>query len=674
MELKLKEDENYMPTLCLNMIVKNESKIITRLFDTVLPIIDTYCICDTGSTDDTVNIIKQYFECKNIKGVVVVEPFKDFAYNRNFSLQSCLGLSDYVLLLDADMVLEVRNFNKMMLREYDLCNILQGNDNFYYQNARILKNNGSFNYIGVTHEYVSSPSGTKTKTFDKNELFINDLGDGGCKSDKFERDIRLLEKAIALEPNHDRYHFYLANSYFDLGNNEKAIENYEKRIKIGGWDQEVWYSYYKLGFAYKRMGKIEQAICAWMDGFNFLPNRLENLYEIIYHYRVISKHKLANMFYQTAKEIVNLNLNRDGYLFLHNDVYKYKLDFEFTIIACYIGVKNINNEVVKILNVCDDCGITDNLFMNMKFYKDILKPTHVLNFDDTFEKSINGKMVKFRSSSSCLIPTKDNNGYLFNIRYVNYYIESGGGYLDCNDHIMTMNRFVKLSPDYTIVDDKVFDVTNTTGRYVGIEDVRIFYEANSDNTLFIGTGQHTNGNIGIVYGNYDLTKDELYINEMKSTFSNNGCEKNWVFTNYKGETHIVYKWCPLQICNIDRENNQIKLVEERKMPKIFERTRGSSCGVKYFNKKSNQNEVWFVVHIASYEQPRHYYDMIAVFDESLNLLRYSAPFKYEDAPIQYCIGLIVKDESVMINYSIWDRTTRIGIYNKKYIDSLVKYT
>ena len=49
------------PTLCLNMIVKNESKIITRLFDSVLPIIDCYCICDTGSTDNTVQIITNYF-------------------------------------------------------------------------------------------------------------------------------------------------------------------------------------------------------------------------------------------------------------------------------------------------------------------------------------------------------------------------------------------------------------------------------------------------------------------------------------------------------------------------------------------------------------------------------------------------------------------------------------
>ena len=49
------EEINY-PTICLNMIVKNESKIITRLFDSVLSIIDTYCICDTGSNDNTIDI------------------------------------------------------------------------------------------------------------------------------------------------------------------------------------------------------------------------------------------------------------------------------------------------------------------------------------------------------------------------------------------------------------------------------------------------------------------------------------------------------------------------------------------------------------------------------------------------------------------------------------------
>ena len=56
----------YMVTICLNMIVKNESKIMKRLLDSVYKIIDYWVIVDTGSTDHTKELIKEYFAEKNI--------------------------------------------------------------------------------------------------------------------------------------------------------------------------------------------------------------------------------------------------------------------------------------------------------------------------------------------------------------------------------------------------------------------------------------------------------------------------------------------------------------------------------------------------------------------------------------------------------------------------------
>ena len=160
-------DKSTKPTLCLNMIVKNESKIITRLFDSVISIIDCYCICDTGSTDNTVELIIDYFNNKGISGKVVSEPFKNFCHNRNFALKSCIGMSDYVLLLDADMILEIKNFNKYILSIADSFHILQGNDSFFYQNMRIIKNNGLYSYSGVTHEYINTPSDNITSFIEK---------------------------------------------------------------------------------------------------------------------------------------------------------------------------------------------------------------------------------------------------------------------------------------------------------------------------------------------------------------------------------------------------------------------------------------------------------------------------------------------------------------------------
>ena len=679
----------FYPTICLNMIVKNESKIITRLFDSVISIIDCYCICDTGSTDNTVELIKTYFENKNIPGKIVNEPFKNFAHNRNFALKSCLNMSDYILLMDADMILKIINFNKKTLSNFDSFYILQGNDDFYYQNLRIIKNNGLFSYVGVTHEYISTPPNNKLLPITKEELFITDYGDGGCKSDKFERDIKLLSNGIIEEPNNsERYHFYLANSHYDAGNFEKAIDIYEKRIKIGGWEQEIWYSYYRIGLCYKKLGKISDAIYNWLTAYDILPIRIENLYEIVNHYRNTSKSKLAGHFYDIAQIVLQNNENRDNFLFLHNDVYTYKLEYEFTIFALYIGINNINDQVVKILNKCNDGLINNNLFSNMKFYKDILKPTQVIDFGNSVVKNINNENIVFKSSSSCLIPNpfENKNGYLMNVRYVNYLINNTGNYLNCDKHIITQNKYVELSKDFKIINENFLEFIFEDRRYIGVEDVRFFYDSYSSKTQFIGTGYHKNNTIGIVCGDYDTSENKLSsIVEIKP-FCQSNCEKNWVFIDYNKSINVVYKWHPLQICKINKEKELLELIETKEMPKIFSHTRGSTCGFTYTKKISlagnnndniditfDETEIWFVLHMVSYESPRHYYHMFAIFDESMNLLRYSAPFKFHTEPIEYCLGLVVEDDRVLITYSVWDRETKLGIYDKKYIDSIIKY-
>lgn len=648
------------PTLCLNMIVKNESKIITRLFDSVIGVIDNYCICDTGSTDDTIDIIRNYFSNKNISGKIVTEPFKNFCHNRNFALNSCLGMADYILLLDADMVFEVADFDKTKMNGYDSFSILQGNDSFYYKNTRIVKNNGLYKYIGVTHEYIDTPHNNNNHNFKKCELFIRDLGDGGSKCDKFERDIKLLLSGIAEEPNNVRYYFYLANSYHDIGKYHESIDAYKKRISLGGWVQEVWYSHYRIGICLKKMGKINDAINYWLKGFYYYPERLEGLYEIMHHYRLTSQHYLCNEIYKKAKPILDLDNNRDDYLFLHNDVYTYKIYYEFTIISSYVGINNINYEIVKMLNSARNSIEVNNLMSNIKFNKDILTQKTKIIFSDNCMKNINKEKVKFYSSSSCLIPK--TGGYKMNIRYVNYYINSNGCY---PKNIITLNKYVELDNYFNITCDGWFDLNFTNRKYEGIEDIRIF---NDKELLYIGTGYHSNNKLGIVTGKYDIDECKIVGNEITQNFKNTDCEKNWVFVHFNNSTHIVYEWYPLCICKINNDTNILDKVCVREMPLIFSKVRGSSCGFAF-----NENEIWFVNHIVSYESPRHYYHIISVFDINMQLLRYSAPFKFEGEAIEYCLSIAVEDDRVLMNYSTWDRTTIIGVYDKKYIDSIVKY-
>lgn len=142
------------PKLCLNMIVKNESKVILRLLQSVLPLIDGYCICDTGSTDNTVEIIETFMKENNKTGVIVREPFRDFGYNRTHALNEAAKVPnmDYLLLLDADMILtgsalkDPQAFKKTLVTDvYHLC---QGSPEYYYKNVRIMRNYKGYSYWG----------------------------------------------------------------------------------------------------------------------------------------------------------------------------------------------------------------------------------------------------------------------------------------------------------------------------------------------------------------------------------------------------------------------------------------------------------------------------------------------------------------------------------------------
>ena len=348
----------------------------------------------------------------------------------------------------------------------------------------------------------------------------------------------------------------------------------------------------------------------------------------------------------------------------------YKLEYEYSLFAFYNGIKNIDKQIITVFNNCEDYNIIRNVLSNMKFYKHVLNPEKIINLNLSMNHVFNGISYFFNSSSSCIIPNKTKDGYLLNVRLVNYRITEDGNYVDWGGkHIVTMNKYIELSKDFEIQYEQLLEPTYEDVLHIGTEDVRIF---NHKNVIsFLGTIYYNNNkNVGIVHGVYDIKiKNQLDGTQIIPIFNTNSeCEKNWVYFNYNGELRVVYNWFPLKICKINEGNNTIlELIEEKPMPNLFKYARGSTCGAEY------NNEIWFVIHIVSYESPRHYYHVIVVFDKNMNILRYSAPFKFEDICIEYCLGLIVEDSRVIMSYSTMDRTTKIATYNKTYIDGILVY-
>lgn len=647
------------PTLCLNMIVKNESKIITRLFDSVVDIIDSYCICDTGSTDNTIELIQNYFKQKSIPGRVVKEPFRDFGYNRTFALEQCENQykADYLLLMDADMVLQYgKGFDAKRFKNSLVTNIahyiFQGTSDFQYKNVRVVKNNVGIKYWGVTHEYIQVPDGTTYGTYENKHIFIHDIGDGGSKSDKYVRDVRLLTEALEKTPNNDRYTFYLASSLRDSGQKEKAIETYKKRIGLGGWIEEIWYSCFAIGRIYRDLGDMERAVYWWMEAYTAYPSRIENLYEMIVYYRNRGKYELAYELYKIANER-RKDTERYDFLFLEKDIYDYKLDYEMSIIGYYH-----NPDKIDMVKGCMKLLMLDNwtngsVMSNYKFYAPTVQGKRVILSIPEPPKD------GFLSSTPALCV---HNGELVcNYRFVNYKINGEGGY-DNQEFIETVNiisRFTldtldKIGENLTVQHDRSLD-----NRYVGLEDIRLL--SDGDKLVYSANRGFDHG-VSVESGSIDLTTGTVK-SVVLSMANQRDVEKNWVL--YKGndyKTKCIYGWNPLIVGDITDDGIFYK-THQINMPHVFKNVRGSTNGIEV------GNEVWFICHLVSYEDRRYYYHMFVALNKVSNRLsRFSDFVTFEKQKVEYTLGFVQRDpENFLVGYSLMDKETKFISVTKEWI-------
>jgi glycosyltransferase involved in cell wall biosynthesis len=675
------------------MIVKNESKIIRRLIESVASLIDCYCICDTGSTDNTVEIVESFFKEKGIPGKIPKEPFRDFGYNRSYALKQCETMdADYILLLDADMIFELgagvspEDFKRGLT--HDVYHMFQGTDSFYYKNSRIAKNRKGISYWGVTHEYVKSPDGSSYGLIEKSRAFINDIGDGGSKADKFERDIRLLKRGLEENPGNDRYTFYLANSYRDHGDKDMAIETYKKRIELGGWFEEVWHSYYNIGKCYKSKGDMVNAIYWWMEGYQFFPKRVENLYEIITHYRQCGKNQLAYLFYNIALKQLLLNPKPD-YLFLQNDVYEYKLDYEFSIVGYYCNVDNY--DMARICMKVLGCKLTEssvarNVMSNYKFYSKKLADKQVATNPVLLEalKDVGKALVAAESDGVYFVPstpsiTLDGDKLVVNVRYVNYRINDRGGY-ENRDNISTKNviaRFNAATFERKSEDEFMWYDDSIDNLYIGLEDVRLFYSNEKKALVYNanrGLGQHK---LAVEHGLARTRSENALPDTTKRGLirmdGQHDVEKNWVlFEDAAGKTKIIYNWHDLVIGDIVEEpltppdSDDEEDYVSTKRDYIFEKTHTiqTPAMFKYFRGSTNGvligDEIWFMCHVVSYEDRRYYYHAFVVLDAATyQPKKYTPMFTFEGEKVEYTLGFIHREaeDHLFIGYSKMDKST-----------------
>ncbi len=284
------------------MIVKNEAHVIRRCLMAVKDHIDYWVIVDTGSGDETREMIR---EClKGCPGELHDRVWVHFEHNRNEALDLARSKADYSLFVDADEIMHfLPSFDKKRLYKnfYFLKTVAKGQE-FYF--PKLIKNDPLWKWVGVLHESVYHPGDVDGDTC--SDVWTESIQDGARSRDaaKNQRDIDILKGAIERDPSDARYVFYLAQTYFTARDFEKALMVYEERAKMQGAEDETFWSLFAIAQIEEYLGRpSEQFLKSYERAYAFDPKRAEPLERMANYYVQNGRSLLAYVLMKHAETL-----------------------------------------------------------------------------------------------------------------------------------------------------------------------------------------------------------------------------------------------------------------------------------------------------------------------------------------------------------------------------------
>lgn len=329
-------------TITVASILKDEAHIITRMLASVVDWAEDIFIIDTGSTDDTVRVVKDYLK-ENFHGTweVKSEEWVDFAVNRTSLVkQASKRGSDYLLLMDADHVLEVPDASAFENLTADSYLVLLPSGGLSYFMPYMVKTCKPWFYLSPTHEYITCDEPFLQEKHPT--LTILHYEDGGTRWEKFDRDLSLLERAYEQDPDNIRTVFYLAQTYHSNGDYDASKKLYEKRVSMGGWDEEIYWSYFMIA-------EMTHSADDYLRAWDYRIRRPEVAQRLAKHFNELGQHNAA---YLAA--LLKPDTFCEDLLFVEKWCWDYGADFERAIAAFYTGRKAESQETFLELLERDD--------------------------------------------------------------------------------------------------------------------------------------------------------------------------------------------------------------------------------------------------------------------------------------------------------------------------------
>lgn len=657
--------------LVLCMTVKNEARILGRCLESSLPHVDGYVICDTGSTDATVEVIDETAARLGRPGKVVHHTWRDFGHNRTLSAREARAWviergwptdRTYLLFLDADMVLEVApGFDKRQLDATSYM-VVQDSGALRYFNVRLACLSHDWLAVGATHEYWQT-TGAGAREGRLDTMWIRDIGDGGSKSNKLTRDIRLLRTGLVHEPTNARHVFYLAQTYFDGGNFAEAAQWYARRWAMGGWAEERWFARYRWGQCLLRLGQGDRGAGVLLEAFDERPTRAEPLWALAQHYRTHGKNHAAMLM---ALKGLSIPYPQDDLLFVERGVYEWQLWEEIMIAAFYVEAshRDLGFSACErlLLRRGHDAGFYNYVASNEVFYVQPLNTTRRGVFAVPQEVRDQDGTTFWCANPSIL---RRGDRIYVNVRLLNY--EQNGGRIYRTSSADGVFRSRNAAIDWDPASDApgmAWEIrglpdgwpANTNKR--GLEDLR--WVVHDGQVWFTATCYQipdAQDVCRVVLGRLNPAMDAVeHLVGLRYEAIRN-VEKNWVLWSRRDGLFLIYSYDPFIVLRFDPDSGETAQAHISTPSWRAEGYRGSGAPIPIPGK---DGRFLAMVHEVAYRPSGNtYFHRWIEIDERDGVMRYSRPFVFDHTGIEYGTGLSdLGNGHLIVTYGFEDREAR----------------
>ncbi len=268
-------------TICLNMVVKNESDVIEKCLNSVKGFIDYWVIFDLGSTDGTQKIV---CEClQQIPGELHEVADMNLTFYRNKALSLSRVKTNYTLVMEPYEIWDFSN-NFTLPRLNKDCYFTKlrqwGEDQANAQRIALIRNQLDWEWTGVSYDMLISTQQTDSE-------LIGELTNA-CNIEVVFRfdNLTCLKKEVQKNPNDARSIYYLALEYLSLEQFQDACDWFTKRVSMKSQNtEETLMAWMHLARAQMNLGEKALALQSYFQAHSSFPARVDPLFYIAQIYR-----------------------------------------------------------------------------------------------------------------------------------------------------------------------------------------------------------------------------------------------------------------------------------------------------------------------------------------------------------------------------------------------------